>query len=103
MEVKIISDKENSLLKRKEVHFQIEHSKTGATPNRLEIKQAIANVLKIDTSLVFVKKSETKTGTHTVVGTASVYDSIEQARLIEPEYVIKRNVPPEKPKEEEKG
>jgi len=101
MEVKIISEKENPLLKRKEVYFQVEHSQTGNTPPRIEIKKAVATMLKTDSNLVFVKKLETKTGTHTAAGIANVYDSVEQARLIEPEYIIKRNIPPEKPKEEE--
>jgi len=103
MEVKIISDKENSLLKRREIYFYVEHGQTGCTPPRLEIRSAVANALKTDTNLVFVKKLETKTGTHMAAGMANVYDSIEQAKLIEPEYIIKRNVPPEKPKEEEEG
>lgn len=102
MEVKIISEKENPLLKRREVYFQVEHNQTGSTPPRLEVRKAIASALKTNTDLVFVKKFETKTGTHTAVGVANVYDSIEQAKLIEPEYVIKRNVPPEKPEEEGK-
>jgi len=101
MEVNIVSEKENLLLKRKEVCFQVEHDRTGGTPPRLETRKAIADALKTDADLVFVKKLETKTGTHTAVGVANVYDSIEQARLIEPEYIIKRNAPPEKPKEEE--
>jgi small subunit ribosomal protein S24e len=102
MEVKIISDKENPLLKRREVHFQVEHGQTGSTPPRLEVRKAVATALKKDADLVFVRKLETKTGTHTAVGTVNVYDSGDQARLIEPEYIIKRNVPPEKPKEEGK-
>jgi small subunit ribosomal protein S24e len=102
MEIKIISEKENPLLKRKEVNFQVEHSQTGNTPPRLEVRKAVATALKKNADLVFVKKMETKTGTRTAVGLANVYDSVEQAKLIEPEYIIKRNVPPEKPKEEEK-
>jgi len=102
MEVKIVSDKENPLLKRREVHFNVEHGQTGGTPLRLEVRSAVANALKTDKNLVFIKKLETKTGTHTAAGVANVYDSIEQAKLIEPKYIVKRNVPPEKPKEEEK-
>ena len=101
MEVKIVSEKENPLLKRREVYFQAEHSQTGNTPTRPEVRKAVATAMKKDVNLVFIKKLETKTGTHTAVGVANVYDLIEQARLIEPEYIIKRNVPPEKPREEE--
>jgi len=104
MEVKIVSEKENPLLKRREVHFRVEHSQTGSTPPRPEVRKGVASALKKDADLVFVKKLETKTGTNSAVGVANVYDSIEQARLIEPEYIIKRNSPPEKQsKEEEKG
>ena len=100
MEVKITSQRENPLLKRKEIQFQVDHDKTGSTPPRLEIRKAVANALKADVDLVFVKKFETKTGMHIAVGVANLYDSTEQAKLIEPEYIIKRNIPPEKPKEE---
>lgn len=100
MEVKILSQKENPLLKRREIYFEVKHSETGRTPPRLEIRKAVATALKTDTNLVFVKKLETKTGTQLAIGAANVYNSIEQAKLIEPEYIIKRNTPPEKPEEE---
>lgn len=102
MEVKIISQKENPLLKRKEINFQVEHDQPGSTPPRLEIRKALAAALKVNVDLVFVKKFETRTGMHVAVGTANLYDSPEQAKLTEPVYVIKRNIPPEKPKEEAK-
>ena len=101
MEIQIISQKENPLLKRKEVQFNVGHD-PGSTPGRQEVRRAVATALKSNVDLVFVKKFETKTGTHTAVGTANLYESIEQARLIEPEYIVKRNVPREKPKEEAK-
>jgi small subunit ribosomal protein S24e len=101
MKIKIVSQKKNPLLKRNEIQFQVEHSQTGSTPPRAEVRKAIANILKKDENVVFVKKLQTKTGSVIAVGLANVYDSLEQARLIEPNYIIKRNIPPEK-KEEEK-
>jgi small subunit ribosomal protein S24e len=102
MEVNIVSQKENPLLKRKEIRFDVRHI-AGATPHRLEVRKAVADALKSNVDLIFVKKFETRPGTQTAVGVANLYDSAEQAKLIEPDYVIKRNVPPlEKPKEEEK-
>lgn len=98
MEIKIVSEKENLLLKRKEICFQIEHVQTG-TPSRMEARKAVANTLKTNMDLVYVKKFETKTGTFTAVGTANVYDSVEQAKFVEPEYIIKRNVLVEKHEE----
>jgi ribosomal protein S24E len=39
---------------------------------------------------------ETKTGTMKATGEANAYESIEQAKLIEPKYIIARNIPQEK-------
>ena len=102
MEVKIISQKENPLLRRKEIQFHVEHDEVGSTPTRLEIRKAVAAELKANIDKVFIKKFETKTGMHTAAGVASLYESTEQAKLIEPQYILKRNIPPEKPKEEAK-
>ena len=102
MEVKIVSAKENPLLKRKEVNFRVEHGPKGKTPPRLEVKKALAAELKISEELVFVEKMQTMTGTNTAVGVANAYETAEQAKLVEPEYIRKRNSPPEKPKEEAK-
>jgi len=102
MEVEIISVKNNPLLQRREVHFHVKHNQIGSTPPRLEVGKAVATALKTNADLVFVKKFETKTGTHMAAGVANVYDSVEQAMFIEPEYIVKRNTPPEKPKEEGK-
>jgi len=101
MDIEIVSDKENQLLKRRELYFRVKHEQMGSTPQRLEVRKAIASALKAKVDLVFIEKLETKTGTHTAVGLASVYDSIDQARLVEPEYITQRNVPPEKPEEAE--
>jgi small subunit ribosomal protein S24e len=100
MEVKIVSTKENPLLKRKEVDFRVEQGPKGKTPARLEVKKALAAELKLSEEVVFVKRMRTMTGTNTAVGFANAYETVEQAKSIEPEYIIKRNSPPEKPKEE---
>jgi small subunit ribosomal protein S24e len=99
MEVKLVSVKDNPLLKRKEVTFRVEHGPSAKTPTRLEVKTALAKGLKVGEELVFVEKMSTLTGTGTAVGVANAYVSMEQARLVEPEYIVKRNLP-EKPKEE---
>jgi ribosomal protein S24E len=52
---------------------------------------------------VYVRKVETKTGTMIAVGEANAYDSIEQAKLLEPKHIVARNAPPEKAEEKEEG
>jgi small subunit ribosomal protein S24e len=99
MEVKIVSKKENPVLKRKEVQFTVAHTQ-GKTPARLDIKRSIASELQVSDKLVFVKKMKTMTGTNIAIGEATAYETEAQAKRIEPEYIMKRNAPPEKPKEE---
>jgi len=99
MKVKIISKEQNPLLKRKEVTFSVEHAQTGGTPTRVEVRKKLATLLKTDLELVYVKQVETKTGTMVAIGEANAYDSIEQAKLMEPKHIIARNATPEKPEE----
>jgi len=100
MQVKIDSTKNNPLLKRKEVGFTIIQGPKEKTPQRLEVKKAVAIEMKIGDDIVFIKRMRTKTGSNITVGVANVYQSVNQAKIVEPEYIRKRNSPPEKPKEE---
>ena len=96
MEIKITNEQQNRLLKRKEITFEIDHTQTKGTPQRLEIRNKLAEILKTKPELVYVKRVETKTGTMKATGEANAYESMEQAKLIEPEYIVNRNMPQEK-------
>ncbi len=99
MKLKIVSKEQNPLMKRKEVTFSVEHAQTGGTPTRGEVRKQLSTLLKTDVELVYVKQLETKTGTMVAIGEANAYDSIEQAKLMEPKHIIARNASPEKPEE----
>ncbi len=100
MKLKIVSKEQNPLMKRKEVTFRVEHAQTGGTPTRVEVRKQLATLLKTKLDLVYVKQLETKTGTTVAVGEANAYDSVEQAKLMEPKHIIARNaIPEEKPEE----
>jgi ribosomal protein S24E len=105
MKINIMSKEQNPLMKRREVKFSVDHSDVGGTPSRAEVSKQLASMLKAKIELVFVKNLETKTGTMVTVGEANVYDSVEQAKFMEPKHIIARNALPEKkaeePKEEE--
>ena len=79
----------------------MDHTQTKGTPQRPEIRKRLAEVLKTNVDFVFVKRVETKTGTMKATGEASAYESMEQARLIEPEYIVNRNIPQEKKEQKE--
>ena len=100
MQIKVESTKDNPLLKRKEVSFTVIQGPREKTPQRLEAKKALAAELKIADDLVFIKSMRSKTGMNITLGIANIYQKGEQAKLVEPEYIRKRNSPPEKPKEE---
>jgi len=103
MKINIMSKEQNPLMKRREVKFSVDHSDVGGTPSRVEVSKQLASMLKAKVELVFVKNLETKTGTMVTVGEANVYDSVEQAKFMEPKHIIARNALPEKveePKEE---
>ncbi len=90
------------MLKRDEVIFEVDHSEEGETSSRSEIRQKLADVLKTKLELTFVEKAETKTGTMTAKGEANVYETVDQANLIEREHIIQRNqLKPEQPAEVE--
>ena len=100
MSITIISEKENLLLKRKEILFEIEHDKT-ATPARLEIRKKIAAQLNVPLENTYIKSLKSQYGLAKTTGVARVYDSEERAKLVEPKYIIKRNIGKEKKKEED--
>jgi len=102
MKVKIVSQEYNPLLKRKEIAFEVEHSDTGGTPPRSEVREGLASELKTNVELVYVSRMKTKTGTKIAVGEANAYDSAEQAKLLELEHIVARNAPPKKAEEKEK-
>lgn len=102
MQVKILSQEYNPLLKRKEIVFEVDHSQEGQTTPRLELRNSLAGLLKTKVDLIHVEKVETKTGTMIAVGEANAYDTVEQAKTVEREHIIARDTPPEKKTEEEK-
>lgn len=107
MKLDLTSVKKNPLFNRQEIEFKVEQA---ATPSRSNIRVGIAVALKTDLNQVYVREIETKTGTHTTMGKAHVYDDAAQALEIEPKYIIERNQKaqpepepePDAPAEEEK-
>ena len=99
MKIEILSEKENKPLARKEVTFRIDHS--GAkTPSRIEIRNKIVAQFDADSSAVVVRALDTKYGIGLTEGSACIYSSPEQMKLIELGYIVKRNEPKKKESEE---
>jgi len=89
MDIEITDQEENELLNRTEVRFSIVHD--GETPARLAVRDSLAAKLGKDSDEVVVHKMDTKFGMNETLGHAKVYDSPEDARDIEEEYMLERN------------
>jgi len=101
MKLKVTTQNYNPLLKRKEVNFEVEHAPKEGTPTRAELRKSLAENLKANVDLIFVKRAVTKKGSMLTVGEANVYDTQEQVKIAEADHIVTRNIPPPpKPKEE---
>lgn len=89
MDVEIIDEDENPMLHRTDVRFQLTHEE--ATPERLSVRDSLAAKLNKDASEVVVHKLDTKYGMRKSVGYAKVYDSADNAKAVEQEYMLERN------------
>jgi len=101
MKVKVTNQHYNPLLKRKEVIFEAEHGPHEGTLTRAELRKNLADILKTSVDLVFIQRAVTKTGSMFTVGEAKVYDTVDQAKLVEAKHIFERNVPSAKPAKEE--
>jgi small subunit ribosomal protein S24e len=89
LKVELTSTHSNPLLGRKEVKFRVIDSKI--TPSRSQIRIQVAAALQAELDQVYVREIITKSGTRQTSGLIHVYDDPEEAREIEPEYVLQRN------------
>lgn len=89
MDIEIIHEKENLLLDRKEITFNI--SNTGATPSRETVKNRLVALLNSQYDLVMIDKLATEYGTQNTIGYAKVYSNAERAQQIENKYILERN------------
>ncbi len=97
MDFKIKQDTYNPLLKRKEVHVEVDHD-AGGTPSRIDLRKAIAAKYNTKPENVYVLNVETKTGTQSALCEAEVYDDPQSAQRTVPKYIQVRNLPPEERK-----
>jgi len=91
MNIKIVEKKTNKLLDRTEVHFIV--TADAETPKRLDVKSKLAAMINHDENLVVIKGLFQNTGSKTSKGIAHVYKSKETMERLEPEHLLKRNMP----------
>jgi small subunit ribosomal protein S24e len=90
VEIKILEDRPNPLLKRHEYRFEIAHA-TAATPSRDAVRGELAKIVKAPKDRVIVERMNARFGTAVTRGDAMVYDSTEAAKVTAREHILVRN------------
>lgn len=99
MNLKIINEKENILLSRKEITASINFD--GKTPARKEVQKELAKKLKAKEPMTLIKKIDTEYGSTFAKVSAYVYSNEEVMNKLERKNLIEKHAGHEPKKEEE--
>lgn len=89
MDIKVLSEKNNPVLNRREIDFKVIHDE--ATPSRKSIVERLAATQNSKVGLVFVDSLKTEFGKRETIGYAKIYETEERAKQIERAHIIERN------------
>ena len=100
MDIRILKDKKNSLLNRRELDFVVRYE--GSTPSRNDIRNKLAAMLNAPLDLLILQRIKTEYGMQEGKGYAKLYEDANRMKEVELEHILKRNkVPGEEPEGEE--
>ena len=88
MGMSIVKREENPLLSREELIIRVEKE---VTPSRKEAKEIVVAQTGADPELVIIKRISGKSGSKVFLVEAFIYKDKEIMKVIEPEYVLRRN------------
>ena len=88
MEIQIIKDKTNPLLKRREISVAVKN-KTTAT--RVELKAKLAALLNSKPELIVIERLDTIYGKQEMNGTVCVYQEQERLKQLAHQHLIARD------------
>ncbi|NJF26155.1 30S ribosomal protein S24e [Thermococcus sp. Bubb.Bath] len=89
MEIKVTEIKENKLLGRKEIYFDVLHE-GEPTPSRADVKGKLAAMLDLDANTTVIQYIRSYFGSSVSKGYAKAYETRERMLYIEPEYILLR-------------
>lgn len=90
MEIQIIKDKKNPLLKRQEISVSV---KNKTTVTRIELKNKLAALLNSKPELIVVEHLDTIYGKQEMIGTVSLYQTEERLKQLAHQHLITRDAP----------
>jgi small subunit ribosomal protein S24e len=89
LDIQIIEERNNPLLKRREVVFKVIHE--DATPSRKSIVERLAATMDSKVGLVIVDEIKTAFGKRESLGYAKIYETEERVKQVERAHIIARN------------
>jgi len=92
MDIKVVKDKKNSLLNRRELDFVVKYE--GSTPSRNDVKNKLAAMLNAPLELLVIQRIKTEYGMQESKGYAKLYEDADRMKQVEQAYVLKRNAVP---------
>ena len=90
MEVRVLEQKQNPLLKRVEVQFEVDHA-GASTPPRAEVAGELAKQLKVPKERLVVEAMHARFGLAQSRGEAIVYVNVEARDRVTREHILIRN------------
>jgi small subunit ribosomal protein S24e len=96
MDVKVVSEKANPLLGRKEYVFEVAHPE-GPTPKREDVRKLLSEVLKVPKDRLILEHMRARFGTQRTRGLVHAYDSKDMVAKVVREHILIRNGLKEKP------
>ena len=90
MDIEIVEQKQNPLLSRREVRFQVHHQ-GEKTPTRDAIREKLAAQMNSKKGNIVIDAMASAFGRSSTRGYARIYDTQEVLAKNEPHYILKRN------------
>lgn len=101
MNLKVIDQKENVLLSRKEVSASI--SFDGATPSRKDVQKEVAKAVKAKEDMTIIKQIDTEYGSSFAKVYAHIYSDEAVMKKLERKNLVEKHVGHEPKQEEEEN
>ena len=111
MEIEIVRERDNKLLRRKEILFKVKHGSSGevgsegsssqehargvgsGTPSRKEVREALVRKFGCRPQVLVIDWMKPAFGKTEALGYAKIYESEARMREIEREHILRRNFP----------
>jgi ribosomal protein S24E len=90
LDVKILEERPNPLMHRKEYSFEVDHA-GAATPPRAEVRKELAKLVKVPAERLVIERMNARFGTAKTRGEAMAYATKEAVDVTVREHILIRN------------